>query len=332
VASLKHWTPRLFTCSPWIRNPHLQTIGGKFCRPRLREILRREILPTTDGDFLAIDWMPDTSPLSPLVIVLHGLEGHTKRRYVTQAFSSLQAVGLQAVGLNFRGCSGSPNHSKRAYHSGETDDLLLLARNLKARFPQRPLMALGFSLGGNVLLKFLGETENEFIEAAAAVSVPYDLAAGAKSLERDVMAKIYTMYFMRSLMQKMRSKESLLSDFIDFHELSETLNIRAFDEMVTSPLHGFHGASDYYEKSSSSQFITSIRTPTLLIHSEDDPFLPPNKVPIKRIEMNKQLRLLLTQRGGHVGFIEGSHPKNFVFWAEQQASRFLKHCFDSKNQ
>lgn len=322
------WQARSFSCSPWIRGPHFQTIGGKFCRPRLRQMPDPEILTTPDKDFLVLDWMPETTPDTPLVIVLHGLEGHTRRRYVTQAFSSLQSVGLQSVGLNFRGCSGSPNLSSKAYHSGETEDLLFITRVLRSRFPGRPLMALGFSLGGNVLLKFLGETGDEYLDAAAVVSVPYDLSAGADSLESDVMARIYTMYFMRSLIQKMRAKQQILSASIDFESLSENLSIRDFDEMVTSKLHGFTNAADYYERSSSSQYISSITTPSLLIHSEDDPFLPPSKVPKLEIKRNQNLRLLLTQKGGHVGFIEGSHPGNFVFWAEEQASRFLKHCFD----
>ena len=189
-------------------------------------------------------------------------------------------------------------------------------------------MALGFSLGGNVLLKFLGETGDEYLDAAAVVSVPYDLSAGADSLESDVMARIYTMYFMRSLIEKMRAKQQILSASIDFESLSENLSIRDFDEIVTSKLHGFANAADYYERSSSSQYISSITTPSLLIHSEDDPFLPPSKIPKLEIKKNQNLRLLLTQKGGHVGFIEGSHPGNFVFWAEEQASRFLKHCFD----
>ena len=270
--------------------------------------------------------MPETEINSPLVIVLHGLEGHTRRRYVTQAFSSLQLQGLRAVGLNFRGCSGVPNLNSRAYHSGETEDLKFITHLLKKRYPERPIMALGFSLGGNVLIKFLAETGDELISSAAVVSVPYDLSAGVDCLENDVMARIYTMYFMRSLIGKIRAKRDILKGIIDIESLSEDTTIKEFDEIVTAPLHGFANAADYYSKSSSNQFISSIIVPCLFIHSSDDPFLPLDKVPKKEIYSNPNLQLLLTDQGGHVGFIEGSHPNNFVFWAEEQVSKFLRHC------
>ncbi len=322
------WNARPFVCSPWIRSPHCQTIGGKFLRPILRTQLKPETISTPDGDFLQLDWMPETSPNAPLVLVLHGLEGHTRRRYVTQSFSSLRDNGLRAVGLNFRGCSGTPNLLARGYHSGETEDLKFILTLLKNRYPDRPIMGLGFSLGGNVLLKFLGETGCEFLAAAAAISVPYNLSAGADSLEKDVMAKIYSMYFMKSLIDKVRSKEAILNTTIQLDELSEDATIRSFDELVTAPLHGFKDATDYYDKSSSSQFIPSIQIPTLLIHSKDDPFLPSTQVPEQTIESNPYLTLILAERGGHVGFIEGWHPGNFRFWAEEQASEYLKHCFN----
>ncbi|HIF39384.1 MAG TPA: alpha/beta fold hydrolase [Gemmatimonadetes bacterium] len=291
--------------------------------------LQSETIATPDEDFLILDWMPETSPESPLVIVLHGLEGHTRRRYVTQAFTSLRANGLRAVGLNFRGCSGSPNLIARSYHSGETKDLQFILTLLGKRFPDRPIMGLGFSLGGNVLLKFLGETGKQFLTAAAVISVPYDLSAGVDSLEKDVMARIYTRYFLKSLMEKIRTKQKMLNSVIKLDALPEDVTLRSFDELVTAPLHGFEDAADYYDKSSSSQFISSIKVPTLLIHSKDDPFFPPSQVPEEAINRNSYLTLLLTELGGHVGFIEGWHPGNFTFWAEEQVSEYLRDCFDS---
>ena len=291
--------------------------------------LQSETVVTPDGDFLVLDWMPETSLDAPLVIVLHGLEGHTRRRYVTQAFTSLKANGLRAVGLNFRGCSGSPNLTARGYHAGETEDLQFILKLLKKRFPDRPIMGLGFSLGGNVLLKFLGETGGEFLSAASVISVPYDLSAGTDALEKDVMARIYTMYFLKSLMEKLRAKQDVLKSIFKLDKLSEDVTLRTFDELVTAPLHGFEDAADYYDKSSSGQFISSIEVPTLLIHSKDDPFLPQSQVPEEAIKTNPYLTLLLEERGGHVGFIEGWHPGNLTFWAEEQASEYLKYCFGS---
>ncbi len=287
-----------------------------------------ERIETPDGDFLDIDLMPETDPAAPLVLMLHGLEGHTKRGYMVQTCLALANRGMRAVGLNFRGCSGEANRNPRFYHSGETEDPGFVFGWLRERFPTRPLMAIGFSLGGNVLLKYLGEqgAQNAArVSAAVAISVPYDLSSGAHALERRGMVRIYAQYFLRSLMGKVRAKEEVLAKILDLDAVWASATLRDFDDAATAKLHGFEGAEDYYHKSSSNRFIQSIRVPTLLLHSRDDPFLPVASLPFSAIEANPFLNLVLTEGGGHVGFFEGGPPWNPTFWMEEQSASFLAH-------
>ncbi len=322
------WTARHYSPPWWLSSPHVQTLAGKFLRAAPRRMLTAERIETPDGDFLDIDWMPETDPSAPLVLVLHGLEGHTKRGYMVQAFLALADRGMRAVGLNFRGCSGEANRTPRFYHSGETEDVGFVLDFLRERLPARPLMALGFSLGGNVLLKYLGEqgTKNAApLSAAVAISVPYDLSAGADALERGGMAKIYVDYFLRSLLAKVRAKREILANILDLDAVWASTTLREFDDTATAKLHGFTDAEDYYQKSSSNCFIPSIRVPTLLLHSRDDPFLPAAALPRTAIEANPFLTLTLTEGGGHVGFFEGGPPWHPAFWAEEQSASFLAH-------
>ena len=287
-----------------------------------------ERIETPDGDFLDLDWMPETDPTAPLVLVLHGLEGHTERGYMVQTFLALAERGLRSVGLNFRGCSGEVNRLPRFYHSGETEDVGFIVTLLRERFPSRQLMAIGFSLGGNILLKYLGEQESNNaapLSAAVVISVPYDLSAAADVLEGRGMARIYAHYFLRSLLAKVREKETILAHFLDLDAVWASKTLRDFDAAATSKLHGFAGAEDYYRKSSSNRFVPTVRVPTLIIHSRDDPFLPLAAVPLVAIEANPLLTLVLTDAGGHVGFFEGGPPWNPRFWMEDQCASFLAH-------
>ncbi len=322
------WTARHFSPPWWLASAHLQTLAGKFLRATPDGMLTTERLETPDGDFLDIDWMPETAPAGPLVLLLHGLEGHTKRGYMVQTYLALANLGMRAVGLNFRGCSGEANRAPRFYHSGETEDIGFVIGLLRERFPTRPLMAIGFSLGANVLLKFLGEQGAKNAapaSAAVAISVPYDLSAGAAALDRGAMARIYSGYFLRSLLAKVRAKKEILANVLDLDAVWASTTLREFDEVATAKLHGFAGAEDYYRKSSSNRFVHSVRVPTLLVHSRDDPFLPPAALPLSAIEANPFLTLVLTDRGGHVGFFEGGPPWNPAFWMEEQSASFLAH-------
>lgn len=316
---------RSFRPAWWLRGRHAQTIGGKVFRPDLRIALERERLETPDGDFLDLDIAPAPRAGAPVVLVLHGLEGSARRRYMLVTYRELLARGLQPVGLNFRSCSGEPNRTPRFYHSGETDDLRYILGELAGRFPDTPIGAVGFSLGGNVLLKYLGEegAGEPYLTAAVAISVPYDLAEGCRRLESGLMGRVYTEYFMRNLRRKMEAKAALLEQHCDLAAVRRARTLREFDDAATAPLHGFRDAADYYERSSSARFLNGIRVPTLLLHAEDDPFLPSCGIPRDAARENPFLVAGLTERGGHVGFITGPVPWAVRFWAEEEAARFL---------
>ncbi len=317
--------PRAFRPAWWALGAHSQTLAGKFLRQTRGVTLKRVRWETPDGDFLDLDFGPDPGPGAPIVLVLHGLEGSARRGYCMLAYQALLARGMAPVGLNFRSCGGEPNRRARSYHSGETEDPAWVLARLQERHPGRPLGVMGFSLGGNVLLKLLGERDDggkALVGAAVAISVPYDLAAGAAKLERGLFGRLYTRYFLRSLMTKVREKAHLLADQVTLDALDDVRTIRAFDEEVTAPVHGFHGASHYYRQCSSARFLSGIRVPTLLLHSMDDPFLPQDAVPVEAMRSNPCLHPVLTPRGGHVGFVAGS-PGRPRFWAEESAARFL---------
>lgn len=324
---------RPYRAPRWLRGPHLQTIGGKFLRPDPGIPLRRERLELPDGDFLDLDFAAAGSvandPEAPVVLVLHGLEGSARRRYMLVTYRELLARGLRPVGLNFRACSGEPNRLPRLYHSGDTEDLRFVVGHLADRFHGVPLGAIGFSLGGNVLLKYLGEEGEDAgrrLRAAVAISVPFDLTAGAATLERGFMGRIYTEYFLRNLRKKVRAKARLLEGLIDVQATLRARTLRAFDDVATAPLHGFADSADYYRRSSSAPYLERIRIPTLLLQAEDDPFQPAEAIPRDAIARNPHIVAGFTERGGHVGFITWSDDpgkRGLRFWAEEEAARFL---------
>lgn len=314
-----------FRPAPWLPGPHLQTVGGKLLRPRPELDTVRERLSTPDGDFVDLDLMPDPAPGAPVVLVLHGLEGSSGRGYMRLALHHLSRRGLRGVALNFRSCSGEPNRTARFYHSGDTEDVALALAHLRDRFAGRRFGALGFSLGGNVLLKLLGEWGAEAhgrLDAGVAVSVPYDLAAGARRLERTRWGRLYTRYFMRSLLRKTRGKADLLDGRVALPRVLASRTVREFDDALTAPLHGFRDAAHYYTESSSAHYLVDVRVPTLLVHALDDPFLPSDALPRDTIRANPHLRPAFVRRGGHVGFVHGA-PWAPRFWAEETAAGFL---------
>lgn len=322
--------PTAFAPPRWLASAHAQTIGGKLLRPLPAVPLHRERIELADGDFLDLDFVdPEAvggAPDAPLALVLHGLEGSARRAYALLTYQALARRGIQGVGLNFRGCSGELNRTARFYHSGETGDALHVLETLRARFPARRVGAVGFSLGGNVLLKLLGELGDDaagLIDAAATVSVPFDLSAGSRGLEVGAVNRlVYTRYFMRMLRAKADAKRALLEEAIDLDTVLGTNTLRGFDEHATAPLHGFDDAEDYYARSSSRGFLPHIRTPTLLIQSGDDPFQPAGALPHDEVAANPFLIPAFTPGGGHVGFVEGT-PWAPRFWAEEEAARFL---------
>jgi uncharacterized protein len=313
-----------------LSNPHVQTFAGKALRPAPDIWFHRERVVTPDGDFVDLDfagWPPTGSSeldASPLVLILHGLEGTSRRRYMATTYRALLDAGMRPVALNFRGCSGEPNRTARAYHSGETEDLRVVLEMLRARFGG-PLGLVGYSLGGNVALKFLGEAgggATALVGAAVAVSVPFDLSAGADRIEEGLLGRVYSYYFLSKLRRKIRDRADLLRGVCDADAGLRARTVREFDDAITAPLHGFRDAADYYARSSAAAFIDGIRVPTLVLHSRDDPFLPEDRIPITAMDANPAVTAVLTERGGHVAFVGGSILRP-DFWAERVLAAFL---------
>lgn len=264
-------------------------------------------------------------------MVLHGLEGCSRSGYVVELCRQLLDRGLRPVALNFRGRSGQPNRRRRLYHSGETGDLAHVVRRLGAHVGAgTEIAAVGFSLGGNVLLKYLGERGDgeSGLSAAAAVSIPFDLAASARHLERGP-GRVYAWFLLRSLKRSLRRKARRMPDAYDLERAERAHTLREFDDAVTAPVHGFRDADEYYRSSSSARYLPEVAVPTLVIHSRDDPFVPVESVPVGRLDANPHLEARLSRRGGHVGFLAtggGDRPR---FWAEASAASYLADRLDA---
>jgi hypothetical protein len=263
------------------------------------------------------------APGAPLLLVLHGLEGSWRSHYVRGLLTLARAAGWAGVTLNFRSCSGEPNRLPRFYHSGDTDDFDFVVKALAERAPQGRIGAVGISLGGNVLLKWLGEQSDAAREigAAVAISTPYDLERCARVLDRGFAKLTYTASFMRSFRSKIRAKARAFPGFVDVAAVMRARTFAAYDRVVTAPLHGFADERDYWRRASCRPYLARVRRPTLLISALDDPFVPPDALPDPS-ELAPSVTAEFTARGGHVGFWEGS-PWRPRAWAERRAMAFL---------
>lgn len=283
-------------------------------------------MPTRDGDFVDLDWLAGPAPApAPLLLVLHGLEGSCRSHYVQGLLELGRRLGWHGVVLNFRSCSGEPNRLPRFYHSGDTDDLDGIVRLLTAREPERIIVAVGVSLGGNVLLKWLGEQGDgapAAVAAAVGISVPFDLAQCARALDRGFQKWVYTANFMRTFKQKVRAKTQQHGAFVDLAAVRRARTFAAYDRVVTAPLHGFADEVDYWRRASCGPYLAKVRRPTLLISAVDDPFVPASALPNPHA-LPPNVVLEVTERGGHVGFVEGP-PWRVSSWAERRAIEFLR--------
>ncbi len=305
----------------WCRNPHVQTLWQKVFRPRPRPAYRRERLELPDGDFIDLDWTGQTD--GPIAVILHGLQGSSRSPYARGLSHTLSRRGWRVVVMHFRGCSGEVNRLPRGYHSGETGDLAYLIATLQRREPETMLAVIGYSLGGNVLLKWLGESgEAAPLAAAVAVSVPFDLYKSARRIERG-FSRMYQLRLVYSMKELMRRKFAGRADVpIDMAAVAACRTFYEFDDCATAPLHGFDGARDYYARCSSRGFIKDIRVPTLILHAADDPFMTPDTVP-RPDELSAAVRLELSRHGGHAGFVNGTWPWRPRYWLEQRISAYL---------
>ena len=329
--------PSEYTYTPawWVPGAHVRTLWGKLLRRSPALTTRVERWATGDGDEIELHRLEPLGTRAPhggRLLALHGLEGTIRSHYLRGLLALAQRRGWSADALIFRTCNGETTRAPRLYHSGETTDLDHVVRRLIRSHPGQPLALVGFSLGGNVLLKWLGEQGQEMpseVRAAAAVSVPFDLERGSRFIEQG-FARVYTRHFLRTLRAKARVKLERDPGLFDGAALERARTLFEFDDVVTAPVHGFEGAADYYRRSSSLRFLTSIRLPTLLLSAYDDPFLPPDT--LREVEHLARGNICLTaefhQHGGHVGFISGRAPWAPRYYAEERVLDFLESTID----
>lgn len=314
----------------WLNNPHLQTLYPALLRkpPPLRR--KRERLSTPDGDFIDLDWYGENHEV--IAILLHGLSGSSDSGYIIGLQKALMQSGFASVAMNFRGCSGEPNRLARCYHSGETEDIDFVYRTLIQRYPKAIFAAVGFSLGGNVLLKWLGEQGGKAgLSAAVAVSVPLLLNECATKLDNG-FSRVYRKHLLDELKLYMRVKQRFLQangleteadKLVRLGNLADIQSFWQYDDRVVAKLHGFKDVHDYYRRSSSRQFLSKIRVPTLVIQAVDDPFMTPAVLPAAD-ELAPRVQLEVCSGGGHVGFVASRNRYRADYWLEQRIPLFFR--------
>lgn len=302
----------------WLPGPHLQTLWPSLARrrPRLDLIARR--IELADGDF--IDLAVGRGH-GPRVLILHGLEGNLDSHYAGNLVAALDRAGYQPLFMHLRGCSETPNRLDRAYHSGASEDLAEVLEALGADTAGEPVAAIGFSLGANLLLKYLGETSRPRLGAAVAVSVPFVLRDAMLRLDLGA-SRIYRRYLLSKLKAALRRKfaDRPFPLAVDPDRIED---FNAFDDQITAPLNGFEGVFDYYSQASCRQYLPHIRTSTLIVQAADDPFMFPTTLPWEH-ELGPGVTLEVAKRGGHVGFVAGSRPWRPVYWLEGRILKFLR--------
>lgn len=312
-----------FTAPGWLRNPHAQTVYASIFGRAPHPAFTRERWDAPDGDFVDVDFTPDARPGAPWVHLFHGLEGSSRSPYARMLMHLVHARGWRGSVSHFRGCSGEMNRLPRAYHSGDSDEADWVLRRIKERVGGAPLHAVGVSLGGNVLAKWLGErgaAAREVVETGASVCAPLDLLAAADALERG-LARMYAHHFLLTLRRTALAKLEIFPGLYDPAKVRRSGTLREFDDTVTAPLHGFQGADDYYRRASAKPALGGIAVPTLLVNARDDPFMPERALPTER-EVSRAVKLEFPSRGGHVGFVAGPFPGH-IRWLPQRLLHFI---------
>lgn len=308
----------------WLRNAHLQTILAKFFRKNQRITLHKSSLETPDDDFIDLAWteLPERNSTKPIVVVLHGLEGSADSHYAKGMLSAIKARGWIGLLMHFRGCSGRPNRQGRSYHSGDTRDISFLSQWLQNLYPQAPKAAIGFSLGGNVLTRYLAEQQENPYLAATVICAPLDLTSCSRHIAKG-SSRIYQKYLVDMLKASTLVKvEQQLLPQICPTKLANVSELWDFDHMVTAPINGFDSAEDYYHKASGKPVMSDIRVPCLFIHAADDPFLDHDQI-VPKQTLPEHIQFEISKKGGHVGFISGNNPFKPSYWLEQRTPDYL---------
>lgn len=316
----------------WMKNPHLQTILPRVYRKRSVIDTINERFELKDGDFVQLNWTEKPQPNSrkPIVVVFHGLGGSIDSFYTIGMMKAIVKNGWLGVLMHFRGCGEHTNRHAQAYHSGATADATEFLSWLKQQYPNRPIAAIGFSLGGNMLAKYLGEQyQNSPLDAAVVISAPLMLAPCAQRMSKS-FSRVYQKYLLDKLKVGMIEKLNYLKGHfpikITAKEVKAIKTLREFDNKITGPLHGFTDADDYYTRCSGLPFLKNIATNTLIIHAADDPFMT-HQVHPQASDLSPKVSFELSSGGGHVGFLSGNNPLKPHFWLEQRAPEYIKAQF-----
>ena len=312
-----------YTAPRWLPGGHLQTIYPATCIPKPHVAYRRERWDTPDGDFIDVDFV-DGLPDRPFVVLFHGLEGSSDSHYARALMALIRDSGWSGAIPHFRGCSGMLNQAPRFYHSGDAEEIDWILRRLATFKQQRKagkFFAAGVSLGGNALLRWLGESQHqaEFIDAACAISAPLDLAGGGAALSRGINM-LYTRMFLQTLKPKCLQKLQQFPGLFDRDTMLRARNLYEFDNVVTAPLHGFRNTDDYWNRASAKHVLHDITVPTLVLNARNDPFLPARHLPQT---VSSHVRTEYPEEGGHVGFVTGGLPGS-LDWLPQRIVRFLQ--------
>ncbi len=311
----------------WLRNRHAQTMfpSMPWAWPR-RLSLRRESLELPDGDATAVDWLSDAEALtksSPLLVILHGLEGSADSSYAKMLMQAAREQQWRSCVLHFRDCGDYRNRLPRRYHAGETSDIRYFLGLLREQGHDGPIVAVGFSLGGNVLLKYLGESGHDTpLTAACGVSVPLKLHECSIALNTG-FSKVYQYYLLKRMKSSVARKFDQYTAAFDWNRAMNAKTFAEFDDAVTAPLHGFANKNDYYDRCSSGGFLKDIEKPTLIINSLDDPFMSPRVIPHED-QLSDMVTIEISDAGGHVGFIDGGTPWRPTYYLPQRLISFLK--------
>ncbi len=310
----------MYHAPAWLPGGHLQTIFPALClKPDLPD-LRRERWSTPDQDFIDIDFL-DSPGSQALVVLFHGLEGSSRSHYARALLRLLAQRGYAGAIPHFRGCSGELNQAPRFYHSGDSQEIGWILQRMRELAGPRKLYAAGVSLGGNALLRWLGEQQHQasLVDAAAAVSAPLNLAAGGAALGKG-MNRLYTQMFLRTLKPKCELKLQQYPGLFNRQAMLSARNLYEFDNVVTAPLHGYRDTDDYWQRASAGPILTDIRVPTLVLNARNDPFLPAHHLPQRA---SSSVLLEYPVGGGHVGFAQGQLPGH-VDWLPQRLLRFFE--------
>ncbi|WP_026808630.1 YheT family hydrolase [Arenibacter latericius] len=303
------------------KNGHFSTIYSGIIRKVKGPVQKRERIFLPDGDFMDLDWSYANKSSSKVAILLHGLEGNAQRPYITGAANYLNASGIDVCAVNFRGCSGTANLLFKSYHSGATEDLDSVVNHILQKDKYNQIFIKGFSLGGNLALKYLGEDREipKEIKGAVAISVPCHLHSSLEQLLKS-KNRLYANRFKKRLVEKLQEKKLLFPEKISDHDIAQIKTLKDFDDLYTSRAHGFKNALDYYEQCSSLQFLKAINLPTLIINAKNDSFLGTACFPYKEAQETDNLYFESPNYGGHVGF----YDRNNITYTEKRTLNFIE--------